>query len=150
MRRAFSDIAVATVHDVINCGGIFDGQRAGHGNPLPPHRICVNSTERPLVRRVTIAIGRVIHRARLVRDARAVVPDRVPRAQPVHGRLRRGDEIRSVGAGVPNVSAHAAHIGRAVVDHVIGHVADAVRPAVINRVIAIAVRDGVGGFNEES
>ena len=69
-----------------------------------------------------------------------------PRAQPVHGRFRRGDEIRGVGAGVPNVSARAAHIGRAVVHHVIGRVTDAIRPGVINRVIAIAVRDGVGRF----
>jgi hypothetical protein len=33
---------------MINRAGIFDAQLARHGNPLPPHRICVNSKERPL------------------------------------------------------------------------------------------------------
>ena len=39
---------VATIHDVINRAGIFDAQLARHGNPLPPHRIGVNSKERSL------------------------------------------------------------------------------------------------------
>ena len=78
------------------------------------------------------------------RHGLAVVPDRAPRAQTLHGRFRRGDEVREVLiVRAPHVAAGAPDVGAVIGNQVRHGTVDAICGVEINHVVAVQVHGGI-------